>query len=597
MPKKLVPIRYTNRDFSSIRESLIEHARRYYPNSFKDFNEASFGALMIDTVSYIGDVLSFYLDYQANESFLQTAAEYQNILKLSQTLGFKFNKSPSSYGICQFFALVPVLTSTGAPDMRYAPLLKAGSRVGTESDISFTLIEDVSFENTENEIVVAKVDEQTGAPLYYAIKSEGQVVSGELLEYTQTVGNFRRFLKVTIPGTNVADIVSITDAEGHEYHEVEHLSQDTIFKPVSNGNAANDSVPDLLKAMSVPRRFTVEHLDDVTNIQFGYGSETEMVSGSVAEPSNVILKRHAKEFISDTSFDPSKLTSTDKFGIAPANTSLSIVYRSNTTENVNAAANQITKVIDADVEFNDVSALDDAVRQYVASSIEVSNDEPIVGDVSLPSVEELKIRAMGNFATQNRAVTRQDYISATYAMPAKFGAIKRCTVFKDEDSFRRNLNLYILSENLQGELVIASKTLKLNLKTWLDNVRMMNDTIDILDAHIVNIGIDFSIVVDDNANKFDTLRKASKVIEDMFLVHKDIGEPLVKSDYFKALKDVEEIVDVVDVEIINKVGAPYSEVDFDVLRHTSRDGRVITPGKTQVFELKYPDVDIRGTIV
>jgi len=597
MPKKLVPIRYTNRDFSSIRESLTEHARRYYPNTFKDFNEASFGALMIDTVSYIGDVLSFYLDYQANESFLQTAAEYQNVLKLSRTLGFKFNKSPSSYGICQFFALVPVVTSTGAPDMRYAPLLKAGSRVATTSDISFTLIEDVSFENTENEIVVAKVDEQTGAPLYYAIKSEGQVVSGELLEHTAPVGDFKRFLSVSVPGTNVSDIISVTDAEGHEYFEVEHLSQDTVFKPVANGNAANDSVANLLKAVSVPRRYTVEHLDDRTDLQFGFGSETEMVSGSIADPSNVVLKRHAKEFISDTSFDPSKLTSTDKFGIAPANTTLSIVYRSNTSDNVNAGANQVIRVLDADVEFNNVTTLDDSIREYVIRSIEVSNDEPILGDVSLPSVDELKTRAMGNFATQNRAVTKQDYISATYAMPGKFGAIKRCTIFKDEDSFKRNLNLYILSENSDGELVLASKTLKLNLKSWLNNVRMMNDTIDILDAHIVNIGIDFSIVVDDNANKFDTLRKASKVIEDTFLIHKDIGEPLVISDYFKALKDIEEIVDVVDVEIVNKVGAPYSDVDFVVSRHTSADGRVVTPEKTQVFELKYPDVDIRGTVV
>ena len=597
MPKKLVPIRYTNRDFSSIRESLTEHARRYYPNTFKDFNEASFGALMIDTVSYIGDVLSFYLDYQANESFLQTAAEYQNVLKLSRTLGFKFNKSPSSYGICQFFALVPVVASTGAPDMRYAPLLKAGSRVATNSDISFTLIEDVSFENTENEIVVAKVDEQTGAPLYYAIKSEGQVVSGELLEHTAPVGDFRRFLSVSVPGTNVSDIISVTDAEGHEYFEVEHLSQDTVFKPVANGNAANDSVANLLKAVSVPRRYTVEHLDDRTDLQFGFGSETEMVSGSIADPSNVVLKRHAKEFISDTSFDPSKLTSTDKFGIAPANTTLSIVYRSNTSDNVNAGANQVIRVLDADVEFNNVTTLDDSIRDYVIRSIEVTNDEPILGDVSLPSVDELKTRAMGNFATQNRAVTKQDYISATYAMPGKFGAIKRCTIFKDEDSFKRNLNLYILSENSDGELVLASKTLKLNLKSWLNNVRMMNDTIDILDAHIVNIGIDFSIVVDDNANKFDTLRKASKVIEDTFLIHKDIGEPLVISDYFKALKDIEEIVDVVDVEIVNKVGAPYSDVDFVVSRHTSADGRVVTPEKTQVFELKYPDVDIRGTVV
>lgn len=597
MAKKIVPIKYTNRDFSSIRESLLQHARRYYPNTFKDFNDASFGSLMIDTVSYIGDVLSFYLDYQANESFLQTAAEYENVLKLSRTLGFKFNKSPSSYGVCQFYALIPSVSNTGAPDLRYSPVLKAGSRVATEGGIAFTLIEDVNFESGENDIVVARVDEDTGAPLYYAVKSEGRVVSGELLEHTQNVGEFKRFLTITVPGVDVSEIVSVTDAEGHEYFEVDHLSQNTVFKPFVNKNAANDSVPNILKAVSVPRRYTVEHLDDRTNINFGYGSETELVSGSVADPSSVVIKRHARDYVSDTSFDPTMLTSTDKFGVAPANTQISIIYRSNTTENVNAAAATVTQVVESDVEFNNVTLLDEGIRQYVASSIEVSNEDPITGDVSLPSVEELKIRAMGNFATQNRAVTREDYVSAVYAMPAKFGAIKRCTIFRDNDSFKRNLNLYVLSENEEGHLINSNATLKLNLKTWLNNVRMINDTIDILNGFVINIGIDYQIVVDENANRFEALRKSSLAIEELFVVHKEMGEPIYLSDYFKALKDVEEVLDVIDIQVVNKVGAPYSDLDFNIPQNTSPDGRVITPPRTAVFELKYPEIDIRGTII
>ena len=597
MAKKLIPIKYTNRDFSSIRESLIQHAKRYYPNTFKDFNDASFGSLMIDTVSYVGDVLSFYLDYQANESFLETAAEYENVLKLSRTLGFKFNKAPSSYGVCQFFALIPAVPNTGAPDMRYAPVLKAGSRVATQGDISFSLIEDVIFERTENDIVVAKVDEATGGPLYYAIKSEGPVVSGELREHTQNVGDFRRFLTVAVPGTDVSEIVSVTDAEGHEYLEVEHLSQNTIFKPFVNPNASKDSVANILKAVAAPRRFTVEHIDDKTFVNFGFGSETELVSGSVADPSNVVLKRHAKEYISDTSFDPSMLTSTDKFGVAPANTALSIVYRSNTSENVNAAAGTVNRVVDADVEFNDLTLLDEGIRQYVANSIEVSNEDPIIGDVSLPSVEELKIRAMGNFSTQNRAVTRQDYVSAVYAMPAKFGAIKRCCIFRDNDSFKRNLNLYVLSENEEGHIVKSNNTMKLNLKTWLNNVRMLNDTVDILDGHIINVGIDYQIVVAEGADRFEALRKSSLAIEELFLIHKEMGEPLYISDYFKALKDVEEVLDVINIDVINKVSGPYSNLDFDIELNTSSDGRVITPPRTALFELKFPEIDIRGTII
>ena len=77
MPKKIntKAIKYTSRDFDTIKEDLVDYAKRYYPNTYKDFNDASFGSLMLDTVAYVGDILSFYLDYQANESFLQTAVE------------------------------------------------------------------------------------------------------------------------------------------------------------------------------------------------------------------------------------------------------------------------------------------------------------------------------------------------------------------------------------------------------------------------------------------------------------------------------------------------------------------------------------------
>ena len=596
MSKKQIPINYTNRDFNSIRQSLVEHAKRYYPNTYKDFNEASFGSLMLDTVAYVGDVLSFYLDYQANETFLDTAAEYKNVLKLTRTLGYKFNKSPSSYGVCQFFVLIPVVTNTGAPDMRYAPILRRGTKVSSDDGGIFTLTEDIDFSNVENKMIVAKVNEDTGAPTYFAIKSEGQIVSGEFLEYTQEVGPFMKFLTVEVPGDNVAEIVSITDAEGHSYYEVEYLSQNTVYKPLLNRNFDKDNVPNILKAVAVPRRYTVEHADNNTFVQFGYGSDSELVSGSIADPSNVVLKRHGREHISDTTLDPTKLTSTDKFGISPSDTTLSIIYRSNTESNVNASSNSVKTITEPKVEFNNLTLLSDSIKDYIASTIEVTNEESIVGDLSLPGVQEVKRRAMDTFATQNRAVTKQDYISMTYAMPGKFGAVKRCTILRDDDEFRRNLNLYVLSENKQNHLVRTNRTIKNNLKNWLNGVRMINDSIDILDAYVINIGIEFEIVIDPTANKFAALRKASLAIESEFKIHKEIGEPIITTDYFKVLKNVEEILDVTKIKVVNKYGLPYSEVVYSIDRNTTLDGRVILAPKNHIFELKFPDIGIKGTI-
>ncbi|MDB4335860.1 hypothetical protein N9989_00145 [bacterium] len=597
MAKKIIPINYTDRDYSSIRQSLLQHAKRYYPNSYKDFNEASFGSLMIDTVAYVGDVMSFYLDYQANESFLDTAAEYDNVVKLSRAMGYKFNKAPSSYGVCQFFCLVPAVPNTAEPNLNYLPVIKRGSQVSSDTGAVFTLLDDVRFTVATSEFVVAQVDETNGTPTYYAVKSDGRVVSGVTKTYTQTVGAFQRFLKVEVPGENISEILSVIDSDGNEFAQVDDLTQEVVYVPVTNPGFTSDRIPNLLKTVTVPRRYTVENNRASTILQFGHGSPIQDLSGSIADPSSVVLKRHARPHISDATFDPSKLTSNDKLGIAPANTVLSISYRENTQEFVNAAAGSVKNKTSILAEFDNLTILNKSVRDYVTNGIEVLNEEPIVGDISLPTVDEIKIRALGAFSSQGRAVTKQDYINLTYAMPSNFGAIKRCTIIRDADSFKRNLNLYVLSEDTEGKLAVSNRTLKNNLKTWLNGARMISDTIDILDPFIVNYGVEYEIIVKRDQNKFDALSAANLELKNLFTVKKEIGEPIYISEYYEALKKVPQVLDVISIKVVNKNGYPYSGVSFSIERNTSLDGRVITLPETHIFELKYPNRDIKGSVV
>ena len=107
MPDKKVLINYTNKDFNSIKRDLEEHARRYYPDTYKDFSENSFGSYILDTVSYVGDMLSFYIDYQVNESFLETAVEYENVRRLARNTGYSFTGRPAAFGIATFYVVIP----------------------------------------------------------------------------------------------------------------------------------------------------------------------------------------------------------------------------------------------------------------------------------------------------------------------------------------------------------------------------------------------------------------------------------------------------------------------------------------------------------
>ena len=596
MPKKLQPINYTSRDFDSIRRDLEDYAKRYYPNTFKDFNEASFGSLMLDTVAYIGDILSFYLDYQTNESFLETAVEYENVVRLARQMGFRLNTNPSSFGILTFYIQIPALTS--GPNLAYAPVLKAGSVFSSTGGGLYTLLEDVDFARSGNQIVAGQINTATGSPSTFVIRALGRAVSGRVVVKEVEIGEFQRFTRVQLETSNVAEVISVVDSEGHEYYEVDNLSQNIIYKAIRNTNTStNGTVGNILKATPVARRFTVERNNDETYLQFGYGSDSELLSNSVVDPTDVIMDLSGRTYITDRDFDPTNLISSDKFGIAPSNTTLIINYRVNTLQDVNAAVGTITRADTPIFRFSDQGALSVGLRSTARNSLEVTNEEQFVGDITLPNSDEIKQRVFGYYATQNRAVTIQDYQAIAYGMPNKFGSIKRVAAIRDFDDLRRNINLYVLSENTSGKFTTANATLKNNLKNWLLQYKMINDTVDILDAVVANFGINYVITLDLDANRYTAINKANAAIAAHLRKNiYDIGEEIIITDFYKILQKVEGVIDVVDLEIVGKSGSGYSNLDYDFDGALAANGRRILAEKNVAFELKFPNIDIKGSI-
>ena len=516
-------------------------------------------------------------------------------------LGYKFRGNPSSYGLCSFYVLVPASSTARGPDRRYLPILRRFSEFASVDGTSYLLNEEVDFANPENEVVVARVDTE-GTPISFAVKAFGQIISGDIFEDVIPAGDFSTFRKVRLEGTNAAEVLSVVDTEGHEYYEVPYLSENVIFKPIINPNSHTDNVQSLLKPIIVPRRFTVEQerigSANLLNsfLIFGAGSEQELALESVADPTQVVLQRHGKTYTSDTAFDPAKLLTTEKFGVGPANTNLTVRYRVNSSENVNASTDSVKEVIAPSFLFRDRLDLSEEDMQTVIESLEVTNEEPIVGDISLPNSDEVRRRAQDYFATQNRAVTRQDYVSMTYAMPEQFGAVKRANIVTDKDSFRRNLNLYVVSEDREGKLIETNNTIKQNLRVWLNRNKMINDTVDILDARILNIELHFSVVADTLVNKHDALRECVAGIQSEFMNHFDVGEPLFLGRVYSALKKLNSVADVIDVSVVQKNGGRYSDLRFDLSSHTSPDNRYVSVPENVIFEIKFPGEDIKGTI-
>ena len=596
--QKKTPIKYTSRDFDSIRSDIIEHAKRFYPEQWKDFSKGTINSLLVDSVAYVGDVLSYYLDYQANESFLDSAIEFNNIRKHARSLGFKFAGAPNSYGFISLFCLVPANTDGTAPDSNYFPILRKGASFVSGNGATFTLTEDVDFGLETNDIVAARFDSSTGRTTYFAVKAVGQVVSGVFSRITidLTSSSFEKFRKVRIGDATYSEVISVKDSDGNEYYEVDNLTQEVVFKETTNRNAMNDGVRSILKPFIADRRFVVEQDDTGTYLQFGFGSENSE-SEEIADPSKVFLEMHGKSYVSTQTFDPSKLVGTTKLGISPSGTTLTVIAKANTTDVSSAPVNSLTSVDSANFRFDAEIDLDSTKRNEVVSSLEVTNEEPIVGSAERMTNEELKQRAKGYYATQGRAVTRQDYESMIYNMPNKFGIIKRVSVINDPSATNRRMAIYLVSEGTDGKLIEPNDRLKQNVKNWISQYKSLNDVVDMYDAKIINFGIDYKVALDSRYTNEDVLSRCNSALASYFSNQLYIGEAIYITRLYSILSKVDGVADVKRVNVYQKTGTDYSSVRINLKEALSQDGTYIKTPKNAIMELKFPASDIRGVLV
>ena len=596
MPKKPV-INYTSRDFESIKKDLVEHAKRYYPNSYNDFSDSSFGGLVMDSVAYVGDMLSFYLDFQTNESFLETSLDLNNIRRLASQMGYNYYGNPSSYGIATFYVLVPANSTGLGPDTTFIPTIKTGTRVKSQS-ATFTLTEDIDFNDPSVEVVAARFNENTGKPTEYALRAFGQVKSGVEFYTEIDVGTQVKFLRTRVSTAAVNEIISVFDSEGHQYYQVDNLSQEVVYLEQTNPNAASDQVRSILKPFIASRRFVVEQDQTGTYLQFGFGSENQIDQFGIADPSQVVLKMTGKNYITDTAFDPNQFLGTDKFGIAPANTILKVTFGSNDSVNVNVPINGLIEVSSLSIEFpNDLNTPNTGTQLTVRNSAEVTNDEIITVERAIPTPDEIKYRAYAVYSAQNRVVTKNDYEAYVYQMPRKFGKVSRVNVVNDPSGINKRLAMYVISKDNSDYFVNTNGTVKSNLKVWLNKNRMMTDQVDVFDAAIINIGFNYKYTTESGFSKTSVQADVNAAVRKLFAEKQYLGEPVYITTIYQTVNRVQGVVDTLKVTPLIKQSANYSNLGLEIDDVLSKDGTFLKCPKNCVFEIKYPDQDLKGTIL
>jgi hypothetical protein len=602
-------IKYINRDFSDFRQRLIEYSKTYFPNTYNDFSPSSPGMMFMEQSAYVGDVLSFYLDNQIQENFIQYSQQTNNIYELAYMFGYKPKTTTAAQVSIDFYQQIPALTSGSITSPDYSYALNVGENTTVSSNGASFLVQDkidftISSSQDPTSVEVYQIVGNT--PQYYLLKKSRNAISSDIKSTTFNFTNPVPFSTVTI-NDSIMKILDIIDSDGNKWYEVDHLGQETIFDSIKNTNTNNPNnmgdTPSVLKLKKVQRRFTTRLLNNNTlQLQFGSGTSSDSDEVIIPNPNNVGLGLPIRQDKLTTAFSPTNFLYTGTYGIAPSNTTLTVRYLTGGGVNSNVDANTLITINTANTKFTQIN-LNPTTSNYIFNSLTSNNPKAASGGKGGDTIEEIRQNTMMLVASQLRSVTADDYLIRALSMPSDYGSITKAYIEQpkltdNQVSTIETLNLYILSQDNNGKLNYASNTLKNNLRTYMSQYRMIGDTIEIRDAYVINIEVLFDIIVLPNYNNNEVLLNCINVLKSHFSTDKwQLNQPIMIRDLYVLLDNIDGVQTVKSITFGNKSGENngYSKYAYDITG--AIQNQVIYPSlDPSIFEIKYPDTDIKGKV-
>lgn len=616
-------VKYLSKDFGEFRQNLINFTKNYFPNTYNDFNESSPGMMFMEMSSYIGDVLSYYTDSNLKESLLASAEELSNVQSIAAAIGYKTKNVIPSLAEIDVYQTVPVIGQgvNAKPDYKYALTLEAGMLVKSKTGTIFRSLMPVDFSATGSgqnarSVTVYQIDETTGTPTYYLLKKSIPVISGEVVSVTYNFQEPKIYDKIVLAEDNVIEVIDIVDDQGQKWYEVPYLAQDTIQEAIRNTPnidpelaSYNNSVPYILKLKQTARRFITRfRADKRLEIQFGAGISEEHDRDLIPNPENVGLGLKGFKREVDVSIDPANFLYSNTYGQAPSQTTLTVRYSLGDGLQDNTPANSIQEVFLVSYASANMD-LNATLLAQAKNSVAVNNTEPSKGGASKEPIETVRQKSLATFASQNRAVTKEDYILRCYTMPSKFGSVAKAYIIQDEQVDSTDpeskipnplaMNIYTKGYDASQNLVPLNLAVKQNLKTYLQQFRLMTDALNIKDAFVINIGVNFEVIPKPNYNASEVVVKCINKLKSLLHVENmQINGPIVISDLYSSLDAIDGVQTVSNVDIINlyDTNAGYSGNVYDI--KSAILNNIVYPSLDPcIFEIKYPNSDIKGRIV
>lgn len=595
MPKTTKEIRYLNRDFDTLLTKLVDYAKYYYPNSFNDFSPASPAMILMQMMSYVGDVLNFYIDKQTKQSILYYATQKQSVYNIAQSYGYKIKTATPATVQLELQCFVPALKVDGTyvqprvPDFRYAPVLHPGTTVGSSKypKASFTILEPVNFKKTLSENTLPTKVNQPSDFIICKVK----VPAYSLMQktFTYTVGTqVRDNIKIYLPDSHIVKVISVTDSKNQTWYQTTNLANDSVINPSTQYHG--DDIRIYSEIVTNKRFRVLINAQQETYLYFGNQERSDKLNEKQQQ-----LIRSFNTFVNGGVTLPSMLLLNNNYGECPYNTTLTIKYLVATSFSI--PSNVIDQVYTTTVVNSAGDGITDTpLYQEVVNSIMVTNTTPSIGGTGIESIESIKENTMALIGSQDRLVTDIDYKTSIKRMPSEYGDIAKSHVQRNMAT--NKIEIYVLSYNNDRHLVTTPDSVKTNLGEYLMSKRVMGDFILIDNAKIINVGCQFKIVANSKYSKRQILLKAIQAVKeymniDNFEIGTVIDTNLLRTEILQ-IQGVSNILG--DIVFINKVGGNYSLVSYN-MANARKQGVYYTSRTPSIFELKYPDLDIVGSVL
>ena len=605
-------INYITKDFNEYRNQLINYSQVYFPQVYTDFTPSSPGMMFMEQAAYVGDVLSFYLDNQIQENFLQYARQNDNLYDMAYMYGYKPKVTGLAETDIEFFQQVPSILVNGIyePDYSYALYINSNTQISTNNGTGqkFAIEDPIDFSVSSSldptEVSVASLS--GGNPQFYLLKKTRKGFSGTIATQTFTISEPQEFLTLILEDTQIAGIIDVLDINGNKWYEVDYLGQDLIYDGLRNTNInspntyEDEDTPFILQTKQVQNRFATRYLSATQlQLQFGAGNPSNTTEEIIPNPFNVGLGLPFEQSKLTTAYSPTNFIFTNTYGTPPSNTTLTVRYYKGGGVQSNVLSNTINTVDTSTINFIN-GGLNSTTAQFVFDSIAATNPLAASGGKDGDTIEEIRQNSISNFSTQLRNVTADDYLVRALSMPAKYGKISKAYTQKPQaDEANTTLDLYVLTDNINNNLTTASDALKNNLKTYLNQYRMIGDVISIKDAFVINFAINFEIITYPNYNSSEVIERCIIALKDYFNIDKwQINQPIIVPDLYVMLDALEGVQTVKNVILTNKAGTTsgYSQWAYD-MNGANQNGTIFPSLDPSIFEIKYPNTDIKGSVV